>query len=105
MMGSMSSNEKADGSNYDVWNLRVQFTLNKGDMLDHFTTFTAAPAGKGEQGKDVTTNQYNKNLKANHTWFKGDHFVRYTMLSCMHVDLLGEFEHFSTAKDMQAQLK
>jgi len=34
LIGSMSSNEKLDDTNYDVWHLKVRFTLNEGDMLD-----------------------------------------------------------------------
>jgi len=106
LIGSMASNDKLDGSNYDVWHLKVQFTLNEGDMLDLLTTSMLPPAEKDDQGKDITaTEQYKENLKAYQLWFKRDRSARYTMLSCMHDDLLGEFERFPTSKDMWAQLK
>ena len=80
--------------------------MNEGDMLDLLTTTMPAPADKDEEGKDITTSeQYKENLKACHTWFKRDRSARYTMLSFMHHDLLGEFERYPTTKDMWSQLK
>jgi len=54
LMGSMPSNEKLDGTNYDVWHLKVQFTLNEGDMLDLLMTSMRAPADKDDKGRDIT---------------------------------------------------
>jgi len=48
MIGCMLSNDKLDGSNYDVWHLKVQFTLNDGDMLDLLTSFVPALAKKDD---------------------------------------------------------
>ena len=70
-------------------------------MLDLLTSSMTAPAEKDEQSRDITaTEQYKKNLKAYQAWLKRDHSARYTMLSCMQDNLLGEFEHFHTAKGM-----
>ena len=67
LIGSMSSNEKLDGTNYDVWHLKVPFILNEGDMLDLLMTSMPAPADKDDQGMDITaTKQYKENLKAYH---------------------------------------
>ena len=38
LIGNMPSNKKLDVINYNVWYLKVQFTLNEGDMLDFLTT-------------------------------------------------------------------
>ena len=55
-------------------------------------TSMPALADKDEQGKDITASeQYKKNIKVYHTWFKRDRFVRCTMLSCMHDDLMRKF--------------
>ena len=98
--------EKMDDSNYDIWHLKVQFTLNEGDILDLLTTSMPALIDKDEQGEDIITiEHYKENLKAYHTWFKRDCYAHYTMLSCMDDILLGEFECFPTAKDMWANLK
>jgi len=101
MISCMQSNDKLDGMNYDVWHLKVQFALNYGDMLGLLTSSMPAPADKDEQGRDITaTEHYQENLKAYQAWFKRDSSARYTMLSCLQDDLLGEFECFPTAKDM-----
>jgi len=44
-------------------------------------------------------------LRAYQTWFKRGNSARYTLLSCMRDDLLGEFERFPIAKDMWTHLK
>lgn len=106
MIGCMQSDDKLDGSNYDVWHLKVQFYLNNDDMLDLVAASMAPPAEKDEQGRDITgTEQYKENLKTCQAWFKRARSACYTMLSCMRDDLLGEFERFYTAKDMWTQLK
>jgi len=47
MIGCMQSNDKLDGT-YNVWHLKVQFTLNDGDMLDLLTSFVPALAKKDD---------------------------------------------------------
>jgi len=64
-----------------------------------------APAEWDQHGNDVTASeQYKEKLKAYQTWFKRDR-ARYTLLLCMHDDLLGDFEGCPTAKDMWDRLK
>ena len=48
LIGSMSSKEKLDNTNYDVWHLKVQFTLNEGGMLDLLTTSMPALTDKDD---------------------------------------------------------
>lgn len=106
MIGCMQFDDKLDGSNYDVWHLKVQFYLNNDDMLDHLTSSMVHPTEKDEQGRDITgTEQYKENLKICQAWFQRDRSDCYTMLSRMRDDLLGVFERFCTAKDMWMQLK
>jgi len=103
---SMPVNEKLDGINYDLWSLKVQFLINNIDMAEFLTASMFAPAEREEHGNDViASEQYQEKLKAYQTWFKRDQFARYTLLSCMHDDLLGEFEDCPTAKDMWNHLK
>ena len=72
-IGCMQSNDKLDGTNYDVWHLKVQFALDDGDMLDLLTFSMPTLADKDEQGRDTTaTKQYQENLKAYQAWFKPD---------------------------------
>ena len=74
--------------------------------MEFLTASMSASAKRNEHGKDITVSeQYQEKLKAYHTWFKRDRSVRYTLLSCMHDDLLVEFEHCPTSKDMWDQLK
>ena len=42
----MKSDDKLDGSNHDIWHLKVQFALNDGDMLDLLTSSMTALAEK-----------------------------------------------------------
>jgi len=105
-IGSMLINEKLDGTNYDLWSLKVQLLSNNGDMVELLTGSMFAPVEQDEHGNDVTASeQYKETLKAYKTWFKRDRSARYTLLSCMHDDLLGEFEGCPTAKDMWDRIK
>ena len=105
-IGSMPVNEKLDGTNYDLWSLKVQFLLNNGDMVEFLTASMYPPVERDEHGNDVTTSeQYKEKPKAYQTWFKRDRSACYTLLSCMHDDLLGEFEGCPTTKDMWDRLK
>jgi len=61
----MQSNDKLDGSNYSVWHLKVQFSLNDGEMLNLLTSSMPTLAEKDDEGKYITTTeQYQENLKA-----------------------------------------
>jgi len=105
-IGSIPVNEKVDATNYYLWSLKVQFLLNNGGMVEFLTGTMFAPAKRGEHGEDVTASeQYQEKLKEYETWFKRDHSTRYTLLSCMHNDPLGEFECCTTVKDMWDLLK
>jgi len=60
-----------------------------------------APAERDEHGNVVTASeQYEEKLKAYQTQFKRDRSACYILLSCMHNNLLGEFEGCPTTKDM-----
>ena len=105
-IGSMPANEKLDGTNYNLWNLKVQFLLNNGDMVEFLTASMSTSAEWHEHGKEVTIGeQYQEKLKAYQNWFKSDRSTRYILFSCMHDDLSTEFEHCPTAKDMWGRLK
>ena len=63
-------------------------------------------ADKDEQRQDIiASEQYKENLKAYPAQFKSDRSTRYTILTYMHDDLLGEFERYPTTKHMWAGLK
>ena len=56
-IGSMPISQKLDDTNHDIQNLKVQFNLNEGDILDLLTASMPAPADKDEQGQDIITNE------------------------------------------------
>jgi len=61
----------------------------------------SAPATKDKDSKDITaTDEYQASLIAYQDWCKKDRKARYTMLYCMHDDLIDEFEIYPTAKEM-----
>jgi len=61
----------------------------------------SVPATKDKGNKDITsTEEYHASLVAYQEWCKKDCKARYTMLYCMHDDLIDEFEFYPTAKKM-----
>ena len=59
------------------------------------------PAKRDENDKDITaTQEYKARLVEYQTWCKKDRKARYTLLCCMHDDLIGEFDVFPTAKEI-----
>lgn len=98
MIGDLSTNEKLDGTNYDIWHRKIQYLLNEREVLDNLSIVMVEP-------KDTESDRYNQELTAYQEWSQKDRSARYTMLYCMHNDLIGEFENCLTAKDMWDNLK
>jgi len=74
--------------------------------VEFLTAFMFTPAERDEHGNVVAASeQYKEKLKVYQTRFKRDRSTRYVLLSCMHNNLLGEFEGCPTAKDMWGRLK
>ena len=66
----------------------------------------SASTDTGEHAKYVTTSkQYQEKLKTYQACFKRDQSTCYTLLSCMHDDLLGELDGCHSAKDMWDNLR
>ena len=84
--------------NYDIWHRKVQYLLNEKEVLETITNAMVLP----EQGN---TTQHHRDQAAYDSWFHKDYSARYTMLACMHDDLIKEFEVFPIAKEMWDQLK
>ncbi|KAM2564762.1 hypothetical protein TB2_013022 [Malus domestica] len=53
----------------------------------------------------TTAAQHMARVRSYESWFKKDRSTYFTMLSSMHDDLIGEYEGYSTAKEMRDQLK
>ena len=56
-IGCMPFNEKVDGTNYDLWSLKIQFLLNNRDMEEFLTASMSALAKWNEHGKDVAASE------------------------------------------------
>ena len=65
------------------------------------------PSDKDKDGKpiDATIVQYQKSVKAFQDWSNKDCKAYFTILYCIHEDLIGEFEACLTAKDMWDKLR
>jgi len=65
------------------------------------------PLDKDRDGKpiDTTSLQYQELVKAYPNWSNTDRKVCFTMLYCIHDDLIGEFETCPIAKDMWDKLR
>ena len=48
-IGDLSTNEKLDGSNYDIWRRKIQFLLNEREVLEHLTATMSTPAAKDRE--------------------------------------------------------
>ena len=55
MIGELSTNEKLDESNYDMWCRKIQFLLEECEVLEHVTTTLSAPATRNKDNKDIAT--------------------------------------------------
>ena len=103
----MFTSQKLDGTNYEIWKQKIQYLLNQRDLLEHLTVAKFSPLDKDKDGKpiDTTSAQYQESLLAYQDWSKKDRRASFTMLYCMHDDLIGEFEACCMAKDMWDKLK
>ncbi|KAL0298224.1 UNVERIFIED_CONTAM: Copia protein [Sesamum calycinum] len=92
---------KLDGQNYAMWHRQIQYFLHHKKILDHLTTSTAEPI-ETENGQ---TAQYRRELDAYNKWLEQDMSARFIMLSCMHDNLIREYEKYPTAKEFWEVLK
>ena len=90
-----------------MWHQKIQHLLNDKDLLQHLTVAKVPLLGKDIDGKliDTTTVQYQESVKVYKYWSNKDRKSCFTMLYCMHDDLIREFEACPTAKDMWDKLR
>ena len=98
IVADLNKGEKLDGDNYGIWRRKIQYLLNGEEVLETMNHTMVEP----EQG---TTAQHRRDQEAYQSWRNKDRHARYTMLSAMHNDLIGEFEKYETAHDMWEALK
>lgn len=101
MIGDLSTSEKLDGTNYDIWHRKIQYLLNEREVLETISAIVMKPV----EPQDPLDKKYLEDMKLHDEWVRKDRSARFTMLFCMHNDLIGEFETCLTAKDMWDKLK
>ena len=93
VVANLTKGEKLDETNYDMWHRKIQNLLNEQEVLETLTNVIMWP----ENGN---TAQHRRDLEAYESWVKKDRCARFTMLSSMHNDLIGEFEDYPNAQEM-----
>ena len=89
IVANLNKREKLDGDNYDIWHHKIQYLLYELKVLETLTNSMEEP----EQGNSA---QNRKDLEAYQSQRKKDRYARFTMLSSMHNDLIGEFKSYGT---------
>ncbi|OMO55158.1 Heat shock protein Hsp90 [Corchorus capsularis] len=98
VVADLNKGEKLDGDNYDIWRRKIQYLLDEQEVLETLDQVMAEP----EEGN---TAQHRRDLAVYQEWRKKERCVRFTMLSSMHNDLIGEFEQYQTAHEMWQALR
>ncbi|GAV84472.1 UBN2_3 domain-containing protein [Cephalotus follicularis] len=98
IIADLNKGENLTGTNYDILHKKMTFLLNEQELYEHLTTTMTRPP-KGN------TSQHRRDLEVFETWSKKDRCARFTLLSCMHDDLIGAYEHRTTAKATWDQLR
>ena len=81
----LNKGEKLDGENYNIWHRKILYVLNEQEVLETLTHSLSKP----DEG---STEQHQHDLAAYESWRKKDLCARFTMLSNMHNNSIGEFE-------------
>ncbi|KAL0340058.1 UNVERIFIED_CONTAM: hypothetical protein Sradi_4522600 [Sesamum radiatum] len=92
---------KLDGQNYAMWHRKIQYFFHHKKILDHLITSMAEPI-EPENGQ---TAQYRCKLDVYNKWLEQDMSACFTMLNCMHDNLIREYEKYPTAKELWEVLK
>ncbi|KAK2969351.1 hypothetical protein RJ640_028840 [Escallonia rubra] len=87
--------EKLNGDNYDIWHKKMKFMLNEQELEEHLTKEMVAPT-EAQPLRDHT---------ASHKWNQKDRSARYTLLSSLQNDLIGQYDELPTCKALWEQLK
>ena len=98
VVADLNRREKLDGKKYDIWHCKIQYLLDKLEVLETLTNSMKEP----KQGNSA---QNRRDLEAYQSWRKKDRYACFTMLSSMHNDLIGEFKSYGTIQDMWIALK
>ncbi|KAK2993745.1 hypothetical protein RJ640_018366 [Escallonia rubra] len=95
VIADLVKGEKLNGNNYDVWHKKMKFMLNEQELEEHLTTEMVAPT-EVQPLRDHTAYQ---------KWNQKDRSARYTLLSSLQNDLIGQYDELPTCKALWDQLK
>ncbi|KAK2992792.1 hypothetical protein RJ640_000731 [Escallonia rubra] len=95
VIADLVKGEKLNGDNYDVWHKKMKFMLNEQELEEHLTKEMVAPT-EAQSLRDHTAYQ---------KWNQKDRSARYTLLSSLQNDLIGQYDELPTCKALWEQLK
>ncbi|KAK2975194.1 hypothetical protein RJ640_022086 [Escallonia rubra] len=95
VIADLVKGEKLNGDNYDVWHKKMKFMLNEQELEEHLTKEMVAPT-EAQPLRDHTAYQ---------KWNQKDRSARYTLLSSLQNDLIGQYDELPTCKALWEQLK
>ncbi|GAV73421.1 UBN2_2 domain-containing protein [Cephalotus follicularis] len=99
IIADLNKGEKLTGTNYNIWHKKMTFLLNIWqELFEDLTTIMT-------RSLEGNTAQSRRDLEDFETWSKKDCCAHFTLLSCMHDDLISAYEHCAIAKDMWDQLR
>lgn len=84
VIANLTKVEKLDGTNYDIWHRKTQYSLNKIEVLETITNVMG-------NWKKVTLHNINVMLKLTKARLKKTRCTCFTMLSNIHNDIIGDF--------------
>ncbi|KAK2986482.1 hypothetical protein RJ640_001005 [Escallonia rubra] len=95
VIADLVKGEKLNGNNYDVCHKKMKFMLNEQELEEYLTKEMVAPT-EGQPLRDHAAYQ---------KWNEKNHSARYTLLSSLQNDLIGQFDELPTCKSLWDQLK
>jgi len=55
MIGELSTSQKLDGTNYDMWKRKIQYLLSERDLPEHLTIAKFSPSDKDKDSMPIDT--------------------------------------------------
>ncbi|KAK2978828.1 hypothetical protein RJ640_024811 [Escallonia rubra] len=95
VIADLVKGERLNGDNYDVWHKKMKFMLNEQELEEHLTKEMVTPT-EAQPLRDHTAYQ---------KWNQKDRSARYTLLSSLQNDLIGQYDELPTCKALWEQLK
>ena len=95
IVAELNKGEKLNGDNYNIWAMKIQYVVEEQEALEVLNQIMQEP-NEPEEGNTI---QYRQNLEAYAAW-KKNCMTHITLLSSMENDIMREFSHFITIKDM-----